>query len=76
VTYNNQYNNIGSQIANSHSGLVYTFTLTAGQTLGAGTNKQFHATTSGNGTIHVSTADTWSITYATGGTTYTNSGHF
>jgi len=76
VTYNNQYNNIGSQITNTHSGLVYTFTLASGQTLGAGTNKQFHATTNGNGTTHVSTADTWSITYTTGGVAYTNSGHF
>jgi hypothetical protein len=76
VTFNNIYNNIGSQITNSHSGLVYIFTLASGQTLGAGTNWQFHAATNGNGTTHVSTADTWSIAYTTGGVAYTNSGHF
>jgi hypothetical protein len=76
VTFNNIYNTIGSQITQSHAGLVYTFTLASGQTLGVGTGKQFHATTNGTGTMHVSTADTWSITYTTGGTSYTNSGHF
>ena len=76
VTYNSMYNNIGNVIAQSHNGLVYTFTLASGQTLSNGTNKQFHVATNGTGTTHVSTGDTWAITYTTGGTTYTNSGHF
>lgn len=80
VTFNGQFNTVGTQITQSHSStataITYQFGLAAGQTLGAGTNWVFDAQTSGNGTIHPTTGDTFTVTYTTGGQTFTQTGHF
>ena len=80
VSFNGQFNTVGSQITQSNSSttsaITYTFTLVSGQTLTAGTNRTFAAQTSGNGTVHPVTGDTYTVTYTTGGKTFTQSGVF
>jgi hypothetical protein len=80
VTFNGQFNTVGTQIMQSHSSttaaITYQFSLAAGQTLGAGTNRVFDAQTSGNGTVHPTAGDTFTVTYTTGGQTFTQTGHF
>jgi len=80
ISHQGQYNTIGPQILQSNtstsSTITYSFTLAAGQTLGTGTNQLFAAQTSGTGTVHPFTADTFTVTYTTGGTTFTQTGHF
>ncbi len=75
-----QYNTIGGQITQASSStasqLVYTFSLGAGQTLGAGTGRTFAAQIRGNGTAHPTSGDGWSVTYTSGGTTTTTTGTF
>ncbi|MGA2125498.1 MAG: hypothetical protein ABSG76_05020 [Xanthobacteraceae bacterium] len=76
VTYGGLYNTIGSQIVESHASgtnIVYTFALTSGQTIGPGTFT-FAAQMGGNGTTHNVAGDTWSVTYSSGGATFTQSG--
>ncbi len=76
VTYNGSYDTVGSQIIDSHSGstnLVYVYTLTAGQVIWSGQYK-FAAQMNGNGTTHGFAGDSWSVTYSSGGSTYTQSG--
>jgi hypothetical protein len=41
-----------------------------------GTNRLFAAQMSGTGTAHPVTGDTWTVTYTTGGQTFTQSGRF
>jgi hypothetical protein len=80
LAFNGQYNTVGGQITQSHSSttsvITYQFGLTPGQTLGAGTGWLFDAQMSGTGTAHPTTGDTFTITYTTGGNTFTQSGHF
>jgi hypothetical protein len=80
ISFNGQYNTVGSQITQANSStasaITYTFTLAAGQTLGAGTNRLFAAQTSGSGTVHATAGDTFTVTYTVGGTNFTQSGHF
>lgn len=80
LTAGGQYNTLGSTIAQSRTttatGIVYQYTLAAGQTLGAGNGKKFAAQSGGNGTLHVTTGDTYTVTYTVGGTVYTQTGHF
>jgi fibronectin type 3 domain-containing protein len=80
VSANGQYNTVGSQITQSNSStssaITYQFTLAAGQTLGAGTNRAFAAQTNGTGTVHPTSGDTYSVTYTTGGVSRTVSGTF
>jgi hypothetical protein len=80
VSYSGQYNTVGGQIQQSNSSttaaVTYQFTLASGQTLGAGTNRSFVAQASGNGTAHPASGDTWSVTYTTGGQSFTQSGTF
>jgi endoglucanase len=75
-----QYNSVGSQVAQSNSStatqITYQFTLAAGQTLGPGTNRSFAVQMSGNGTVHPTSGDTYTVTYTTGGQTFTQSGTF
>jgi len=75
-----QYNTVGGQIAQSNAtsttAITYTWTLNAGQTLGAQNNRTFAAQFGGNGTVHPTTGDTWSVVYTTGGTQRTQSGGF
>jgi lysophospholipase L1-like esterase len=80
VGFNGQYNTVGGQILQSNSvtaaTITYQFTLAAGQTLGPGTNYLFAAQTTGTGTIHPTTGDTYTVTYTTGGASFTQTGHF
>jgi len=80
ISYNGQYNTVGTQIQQSHnaasSPITYTFKLASGQTLGAGSNRLFAAQANGTGTAHPTSGDTYTVTYTTGGATYTQTGHF
>jgi endoglucanase len=80
VGFNGQYNTVGGQILQSNTvaatTIAYQFTLAAGQTLGTGTNRLFAAQMTGGGTIHPTAGDTYTITYTTGGVSFTQTGHF
>jgi hypothetical protein len=82
VTYNGMYNTVGGQILQSNTGntnaatITYIWTLAAGQTLGAGTGWQFSAQAGGNGTAHPTTGDTYTVSYTTGGQSFSVSGAF
>ena len=80
VSYSGQYNTVGGQIAQTNSSttaaITYQFTLAAGQTLPASTGRTFAVQTSGNGSLHPTAGDTYSVTYTSGGTTTTTTGHF
>jgi hypothetical protein len=80
VSYSGQYNSVGGQIAQTNSStasaITYQFTLGAGQTLGASTGRTFAVQTSGNGTLHPTSGDTYSVTYTSAGQTFTTTGHF
>ena len=80
VSSSGQYNTVGGQILMSVSStaatITYQFTLASGQTLGIGTNRIFAAQMSGTGTVHPTIGDTYTVTYTTGGVTYTQTGHF
>lgn len=80
VSYNGQYNTVGGQITSSHTDgsatLVYQFTLASGQTLAAGTNQTYAAQFNGNGTVHPTAGDTYTVTATAGGKTTTLTGHF
>jgi hypothetical protein len=80
VSFNGQYNTVGSQILQSNSStattITYQFNLAAGQTLGTATNRIFAAQMSGSGTVHPTSGDTYTVTYTTGGVSFTQTGHF
>jgi len=80
VTFSGQFNTIGGQITQSHistaSVITYQYNLTSGQTLSPGTNYLFDAQMGGTGTAHPTTGDTFTVTYTTGGQTFTQTGHF
>jgi hypothetical protein len=80
VAFNGQYNTVGSQILQSNSStattITYQFDLATGQTLGPATNRLFAAQMSGSGTVHPASGDTYTVTYTTGGVTFTQTGHF
>ena len=80
VSSSGQYNTVGGQILQSNSStattITYQFNLAAGQTLGTATNRLFAAQMSGSGTVHPTTGDTYTVTYITGGVTFTQTGHF
>ncbi len=80
VSFNGQYNTVGSQIQQANgsttAAITYTFTLAAGQSLGAGNGKLFAAQSGGSGTLHPTAGDTFTVTYTTGGQSFTQSGHF
>jgi mannan endo-1,4-beta-mannosidase len=80
VSYSGMWNNVGGQVAQSNSStaaaITYQFTLAAGQTLSAATNRQFVAQAGGTGTVHPTTGDTYTVTYTTGGVQHTQSGTF
>jgi hypothetical protein len=80
VGFNGQYNTVGSQILQSNSStattITYQFNMAAGQTIGAGTNRLFAAQASGSGTVHPTSGDTYTVTYTTGGVSFTQTGHF
>jgi xyloglucan-specific exo-beta-1,4-glucanase len=80
VSSSGQYNTVGGQILQSNSStattITYQFNLAAGQTLGSATNRLFAAQMSGSGTVHPTTGDTYTVTYTTGGVSFTQTGHF
>jgi len=80
ITFNGQFNTVGSSITQSHSStattITYQFNLAAGQSLSVGNGFLFDAQMSGTGTTHPTTGDTFTLTYTTGGQTFTQSGHF
>jgi hypothetical protein len=51
------------------------FTLAAGQSLPPGSGRVLAAQMSGSGTTHPTSVDTHTVTYTTGGTACTQSGH-
>jgi chitin-binding protein len=80
VSHSGQYNTVGGQITQSNastaSTVTYTWTLNAGQTLGASTSRTFAAQLGGTGTVHPVTGDTWTVSYTTGGVARTQTGTF
>jgi endoglucanase len=80
VSYSGMYNTVGGQVAQTNSSttsaITYTFTLAAGQTLGASTSRTFAVQAGGNGTPHPTSGDTWSVSYTAGGQQATQSGTF
>jgi hypothetical protein len=80
ISSSGQYNTVGSVITQSvtstTAAATYVFTLAAGQTLGTGSGRIFAAQTSGTGTPHPTAGDTWTVSYTTGGQTFTQSGTF
>jgi endoglucanase len=79
MSFNGEYNTVGGQITQSHSStatvITYQFGLSAGQTLNPG-SYLFDAQMSANGTAHPTSGDTFTVTYTTGGQTFTQTGHF
>lgn len=75
-----QYNTIGGTISQSNSStataITYVFSLNSGQTLTAGTNRTFAVQMSGNGTMHPTAGDTYSVSGTAGGQPFTLSGTF
>ena len=67
VSYSGQYNTVGGQVAQTNSSttaaITYQFTLAAGQTLPASTGRTFAIQTSGNGSLHPTAGDTYTVTY-------------
>jgi cellulose 1,4-beta-cellobiosidase len=80
LTFNGQYNTVGSSIMDGHSStatvITYQYGLAAGQTLSPGAGYLFDAQISGSGTAHVTSGDTFTVTYTTGGQSFTQTGHF
>ncbi len=80
VGFNGMYNTVGGQILQSNAvtatTITYQFSLASGQTLGPGTNRTFAAQASGAGTLHPTSGDTYTVTYTTGGVSFTQTGHF
>ena len=66
-----QYNTVGGQITQSNSCTTtvctYVFTLSSGQTLTPGNGRIFAAQMSGNGTVHPTAGDTFTVTGTAGG---------
>jgi hypothetical protein len=76
VAYAGQYDTIGGQIVTSHTSggnIVYSFVLTSGEIISAG-SYTFAAQMDGNGTQHSAKGDSWTVSYAAGGATYSQSG--
>jgi len=79
ITFNGQYNTVGS-FTQSHtstaSTITYQFTLGTGQILPPGTSWIFAAQSGGSGTAHPTSGDTYSLSYTAGGSNFTATGHF
>jgi mannan endo-1,4-beta-mannosidase len=75
-----QYNTVGGQIAQSSSCTTtvctYVFTLNSGQTLTPANGRSFAAQIGGNGTVHPTTGDTFTVTGTAGGTAFGLQGSF
>jgi hypothetical protein len=78
VSFGGIYNTVGGQVVDSHSSgasIVYTYSLSAGQTIGTG-GFTFAAQMDGNGTTHNPGGDSWTLTYTAGGASASVSGSF
>jgi len=79
INFSGQYNTVGTAITQAHSStattITYQFSLTPGQTLFPG-SYLFDAQMGGTGNAHPTAGDTFTVTYTTGGQTFTQSGHF
>lgn len=80
VSASGQYNTIGGIISQSNSStasaITYVFSLNSGQTLTPGTNRTFAVQMGGNGTVHPTSGDTYTVTGTAGGQPFTLSGTF
>ncbi len=80
VGFSGMYNTIGGQILQSNSTtgttITYQFSLAAGQTLSPGANRLFSAQMSGTGMVHPTAGDMYTVSYTTGGVSYTQTGQF
>ena len=80
VSASGQYNTIGGSISQSNSStaaaITYVFSLNSGQTLSPGTNRAFAVQMSGNGTVHPTAGDTYSVSGTAGGQPFTLNGTF
>ncbi|MEO1337766.1 MAG: hypothetical protein AAFV29_19140, partial [Myxococcota bacterium] len=80
VSFSGQYNTVGGTIeqtsATTASTITYSFTLSPGATLTAGTGRRFVAQVGGGGTTHPTAGDTYTVTYTVGGVSYTRTGTF
>jgi hypothetical protein len=75
-----QYNTVGGQITQSNSCTstvcTYVYTLNSGQTLTPGNGRAFAAQMSGNGTVHPTAGDTFTVTGTAGGSSFSLQGNF
>ena len=80
VSASGQYNTVGGQITQSStsttSAITYRFTLASGQTLSPATNRLFVIQLGGNGSVHPTSGDTYSVAYTAGGQSATLTGTF
>jgi hypothetical protein len=80
TSYSGQYNTVGGQFTQSNasttSTVTYTWTLSSGQTVGAGSGRTFAAQLGGSGSVHPVTGDTWTVNYTTGGVARSQTGTF
>jgi hypothetical protein len=80
VSASGQYNTVGGTISQSNTGtasaITYVFSLSSGQMLTPGTNRTFAAQMSGNGMMHPTAGDTYSVTGTAGGQLFTLNGTF
>ena len=79
IGFSGQYNTVGGSITQSHgntsTAITYQFNLSPGQTLNPGTYL-FDAQMGATGTAHPTSGDTFTVTYTTGGLSFTQTGHF
>ncbi|HSR95742.1 MAG TPA: SGNH/GDSL hydrolase family protein [Kofleriaceae bacterium] len=75
ITFNGQYNTVGS-FTQMHSSTATAITYQWTGQLSPGTNWIFAAQSGGSGTAHPTSGDTYTLTYTAGGTNFTTSGHF
>jgi cellulose 1,4-beta-cellobiosidase len=79
ISFNGQYNTVGGTITQSHSSaataITYQFNLAPGQTLNPG-SYLFDAQMGASGTAHPTSGDTFTVTYTTGGQSFTQTGRF
>jgi len=80
VRASGQYNTIGGTISQSNSStataITYLFSLNSGQSLTPGTNRTFAVQMGGNGAVHPTAGDTYSVTGTAGGQPFTLTGTF
>jgi hypothetical protein len=80
VTSSGQWNSfpgdLTESVTTSNGVLVYTYVLNSGQTVPANNNSAVDAQWAGNGTVHSTTTDTYTVTSTSGGVTSTVTGHF